>query len=191
MYALNPMEGNASISDVRGQIEAYRVATRVLSHAHNLAAGRNDGRHRGLGVPVVAITALVSTSVFASVNTNPQAGWKIATGAVALVASILSALLTFLGFGELASKHRASATRYGDARRRCEFLLLKYPPTSSENERVAALADVQALLTMLEAIEEESPNLPRGFYDKARDDILARDERRAKAPLGGIESQPA
>ena len=75
-----------------------------------------------LGVPVVALSALVGTSIFATLQEQADVGIRIAVGIVSVLAAFLSGLQTFLRFSEGAEKHRGVATRYGALRREIEMI---------------------------------------------------------------------
>jgi hypothetical protein len=81
------------------------------------------------------------TAIFATLKQDPALGWKVATGAVSLVAVVFAGLQTFLNFSERAQKHVVSATGYSKVRRRLEHFLLLYEH-ASDSRRDSALADL-------------------------------------------------
>ena len=79
--------------------------------------------HYVLGVPVIVLTTLVGTSVFASLSTQPDPRLQITTGIASVVAAVLAALQTFLGHSDRAEKHRLAGAKYGALGRQLEELL--------------------------------------------------------------------
>src|SRR5438046_2990635 len=77
-----------------------RVA--ATQRGHYLAALRLGRMHYVLGVPVIVLTTLVGTSVFASLSTQPDPRLQITTGIASVVAAVLAALQTFLGLSDRA-----------------------------------------------------------------------------------------
>jgi hypothetical protein len=94
---------------------------RILQVAHYRCSAHYTRWNRILGVLVVAITTVVGGQTFASIEeTATGSSMKLVFGGIAITAAVLAALQTFLGFGELAEKHRNTAVRYGSLRRELE-----------------------------------------------------------------------
>ena len=79
---------------------------------------RLERRHKGLGVPVVVTSAVVSTAIFGTLQQDAAIGWKIATGFLSLAAAVLAALRTFFDYSDLAHRHLTSARAWSGIRRR-------------------------------------------------------------------------
>src|SRR4029077_3568366 len=84
---------------------------------HQLSADKTRWRHLALGIPVVISTTVVGTAAFAAINNSTSNFWKVAAGTVSILAAILAAVQTFLGYGERSDQHRSAATRYASTRR--------------------------------------------------------------------------
>ena len=136
-------------------------------NAHYLSAERAWKWHNRLGIPAVVAGTIVSTSIFATLESNPDLGWKIATGIVALVAVVLAALQTFLNFSERAQKHVAAAIGYSQERRHLELFLLEYQ-AATDSRRDQALGELSALNSRLDKLDELSPLVSTKIYDRAR-----------------------
>jgi hypothetical protein len=81
-----------------------------------------------LGVPVVVLTSVIGTSIFANLGNQAPPIWvRIAAGVVSLLAAVLSGLQTFFTFGETASLHSGAAAWYSAIRRDIEGLLALPP----------------------------------------------------------------
>ena len=71
--------------------------------------------------------AVVATSIFGLLSKKDKIVWLvIATGAISVLASILSALQTFLKFSETAQEHHSAAVAYEGMRRRLDIFILSY-----------------------------------------------------------------
>jgi hypothetical protein len=78
-------------------------------------------RNLFLGIPVVVLSAIVGTSLFASVSGNGvDVGIRIAAGTVSLIAGVLASIQTFLRFGARAEQHRVAAERWAAVKREIE-----------------------------------------------------------------------
>jgi hypothetical protein len=113
-----------------------------------------------LGIPVVIVSAVVSTSIFASINGSPGNGWKIGAGLVSLAAAALSALQTFFKFPETGERHRLAAARYGHVRREAEVFSLHYSGGDSA-QRDTALTELETIANKLGELDEVSPAIAR------------------------------
>ena len=89
-----------------------------------------------LGVPVVALTTLVGTSVFATFNETPSQLAKFLVGTISILAAVLAGIQTFLSYGQLTERHRTAAARYASCRRTIEVALAKHDASAVERIRV-------------------------------------------------------
>src|SRR4051812_36367883 len=80
--------------------------SRELQSAHYECAKPLERYNVLFGIPVIALSTLVGTSVFASVGKEASKEVQIVVGCISVLAGVLSALQTFLRFSERASKHR-------------------------------------------------------------------------------------
>ena len=73
------------------------------SEAHYDLSTRLSKSNIRFGVPVVALTTVVGTSVFATLSRNHvNTGLQVAVGMLSVLAAVLASLQTFLRFGERA-----------------------------------------------------------------------------------------
>ncbi len=140
---------------------------RTVGRAHYIAADRNTKFNRYFGVPVVVITAVVGTTIFGTLNENPDPNWRIATGLFLLTGTVLSSLQTTLGFAQTAEKHKAAAEAYKAVRRKFTLFQLKYaeaPP----NHRQDAFIDLEKIVENLAELPKEFPTVPDRCFKKAQ-----------------------
>jgi SMODS and SLOG-associating 2TM effector domain family 4/Petal formation-expressed len=121
-----------------------------------------------LGVPVVALSAIVGTALFASLTHDVNVGIRIAAGTVSVIAAVLASIQTFLRFGARAEQHRVAAERWSAIRREIEKVRALPPELLGDPKQV--LDDVNA--RMDEAADKALP-----MPDKRWKRALARQER--------------
>jgi hypothetical protein len=93
-----------------------RVA--AAEYGHRLMSDRMRNRHLALGIPVVVLTTIVGTSVFASLqDTSVPTAVAIVVGSLSLLAAVLSSLQTFMRYALRSDGHRIAAIRYETLRR--------------------------------------------------------------------------
>ena len=135
----------------------YRRA-REAQFAHYEAAKPLSSANYKLGVPVAVLSGLVGTSIFATLQEQPNLAFKIVVGIVSVLAAVLASLQTFLRFSERAEKHRAAAVRYGALRREVETAVAKGGPY---DDKV-----VDGLREKLDSISSDSPEIPDRVWKK-------------------------
>ena len=158
------------MEDVLARARRYRTHAEYLGRAHYLAADRAAGRHRALGVPVVVVTAVVSTSIFSSLAEDPPDRWRIVVGVVAAAAAVLAALQTFFGFADAAARHRAAGAAYGGVRREVDLLEVRHGGSPGA-DRAVAVADLEAIAARLTELGRTSPTVGTALYERARREV--------------------
>lgn len=92
----------------------------LLHREHFTAAKACEQKNIYLGIPVIVLSTIVGSAVFASIQSTSTTNIKIVVGALSITAAILSGLQTFLKFSERAQRHKITATKYGVLRRELE-----------------------------------------------------------------------
>ena len=151
----------------------YRAAR--MQEAHYTAARALGQRHVWLGICAVALGAIVGGTVFASLSKESSLELKIATGLLSILATVLTALQTFLKDQESSEKHKTAGARLAHLKHMIELVQV-LPPATDDELRIA-----------LSAIEDEwskgrldSPNLPPRLWHRVEatltfEHFLARD----------------
>jgi conflict system pore-forming effector with SLATT domain len=122
---------------------------------HRVMADRMRRRYLMLGVPVVILTTIVGTSVFASIQDAKVATWiRVVVGSVSLLAAVISSLQTFLRYGMRAEGHRVAAIRYETLRRDMAAVLAI--PRASRTEPIRQLDGVR---NRMDRYAKESPTI--------------------------------
>ncbi|AMM17597.1 hypothetical protein AX768_25775 [Burkholderia sp. PAMC 28687] len=124
-------------------------------------------RNRGLGVSVIALTALIGTGAFLSmIATGVSPLVRIVIGLVSVLASVMASLQTFLRYAERAEQHRAAGARYGAIRRRLESIYARSPDTRAAHDFVEIREE-------LDRLAQEVPNVPTDVFIKTQQDMSA------------------
>jgi hypothetical protein len=134
---------------------------RESQFCHYEAASSLQRANYLLGIPVVVLAAIVGTSVFSSLESDPNTWMRIVLGLVSILAAVLASLQTFLGFAEKAEKHRASAARYGIARREVEELVAA-GTTAGSGEGIGHIR------AQIDSLALDAPAIPDHIVRRAR-----------------------
>ncbi len=126
-----------------------------------------------LGIPTIILTTVVGTAVFASLENQAIGNYKIVIGLISILASVLAALQTFLGFPQRAEKHRLTASGYAAIRRELE--LLKTFPVEDAGELAGKL---ESLKIQIDHLAESSQEVPRKIWLKHIHELKGKEHKR-------------
>jgi hypothetical protein len=110
----------------------------AAQHAHYFLATNLRRRNLALGIPVVILSAIVGTSLFASLAASTETfplRMRLAVGCVSLLAAVMAAIQTFLRFAERSERHAQAADWYSAIRREVDELLALPPEKRGESRR--------------------------------------------------------
>jgi len=154
----------------------WRKKNKILAKAHCQESVRTEKKNMQFGIPVVMLTAIAGTTVFATLQKQPHLAIQILVGFTSLLATVLASLQTFLSFAEKSAKHRDGAGKFENLDREIEQLL-SYP-----------IEDDGELDRRLTAIREENqrltasyPNVPEHIWNTAVEHVEMKDESCQKA----------
>ena len=136
-------------------LHAHKSRTR-----HDYAARYYNKMRFYLGIPTTALSAIVGSSVFASLSMPLGSSASIVVGGMGIIATILSGLHTHLNYADLAEKHRSAATKYKSVVRQLEQSLAG-PMTQAPSDEW-----INNLRSHLDGLEENVPVVAQGIYDK-------------------------
>jgi SMODS and SLOG-associating 2TM effector domain family 4 len=119
-----PSPWTATVLDLLRDWESRAISS---SEAHYELASRLSKSNIRFGIPVVALTTFVGTSVFATLQHHVNTGLRVAVGLLSVLAAVLASLQTFLRFGERAEKHRTAAEQWSSIRREIDEKLALHP----------------------------------------------------------------
>lgn len=138
-------------------IEQWRFRVHRVQLAHYECARRFERLHLWLGLPAIALSTLVGTTVFSSLEKAADVRLQICVGLLSVVAAVLTGLQTFLRYAELAERHRLAGARFANLKHRIE-LLTTLSADADIREQLVAIEETWAKL------REESPTLPSSVW---------------------------
>ncbi|MFE5738564.1 SLATT domain-containing protein [Streptomyces celluloflavus] len=144
-------------------LERWSRGLQMLHVAHNIASERFDHWNRVSGITTAMLSAVVGTTLFASLSASGLTGVRVVAGVASLLTAALSAGQLVWNYPELASRHRAAAVRYAALRRQVELRLA--------NRDQLTGTDVEATSSAWEEVEQSAPQLPIGVRRHARREI--------------------
>jgi len=157
-------------------LEQWLHGIKIAHVGHTRAATVFASRGRAFGVGATLAAAIVGTTLFSSLSSSPDPRLVTFAALGSVVAVILTALQTFLNYGELVTGHRAAAGAYGDLRRRAEQLLV-FGDRTKLRDPMAEIAATWAKL------EQDSPDLPQGIYQYATKWVVTREGNARQGPV--------
>src|SRR5262245_38735742 len=157
------------MNDILDKAQEYERTYHTVGRAHYLASDHCAALNRLFGIPVIIITAVVGTTIFGTLNQNPNPNWKIAAGLIPPAGTVLALLQTSLGFAQTAQKHKAAGESYRAIQRRFETFQLKYAPANLD-QRNAAMSEFEELVKQLDDLPKEFPTVPDRYYERAKEE---------------------
>lgn len=116
---------------------AWKKRAAAAQHCHYFLSTRLHRRNLWLGIPVVILSTVVGTSLFATLA-DPKADIpvpiRITVGLVSVLAAVLAAIQTFLRFAERSERHAQAGDWFSAIRREIEELEA-IPPERRGNPR--------------------------------------------------------
>ena len=146
-------------------IEQWRFRVHRVQLAHYECARRFERRHLWLGLPAIALSTLVGTTVFSSLEKTADVRLQIGVGLLSVAAAVLTGLQTFLCYAELAERHRLAGARFANLKHRIELLTTLAEDTTIRDQ-LLAIEDTWAKL------REESPTLPSGVWSRVERQVV-------------------
>ena len=145
--------------DCQEIIGRWHRGMRILELGHHTSAANFARRHRLIGIPVVVVSTIVGTTVFATISSSPHPAAQILVGLLSVTAGVLSSLQTFLNYPELAEKHKVAAVKYGGLRREIEHVAAFASSPPDELQKF-----LESFRIRWDALDEDSPSIPMAIY---------------------------
>lgn len=138
-------------------LQTWGLKAQNLQHAHIIAARRHQRLHYSLGIPVVVLSSVVGTTVFATLEQQSLGvASRVLVGAISVIAAVLASMQTFLRLGERAELHHSTASRYSTVRRQIDEAL--NVPTNTLEQLISR---VGAIGREMDSINAEEPTLSK------------------------------
>ena len=146
------------MQDILKRSSYYRRIYAIGARGHHLAAAQKSRLNHFFGVPAALISAIVGTTLFVTLDQNPDTTWRIGVGLVLIMSAVLSILQTRFNYADAAGKHKTAGARYSAVRRRLEVFELKCADPGMD--RKSALSDLEEILADLKSSRWISPLSP-------------------------------
>jgi hypothetical protein len=156
---------DSTMQDILERSSYYRRIYAIGACGHHLAAAQKSRLNHFFGVPAALISAIVGTTLFATLEQNPDTTWRIIVGLVLILSAVLSTLQTRFNYADAAGKHKTAGTRYSAVRRRLEVFELRCADPGLD--RQSALSGLEKILADLEKLAEDLPAIPDSMWNRA------------------------
>lgn len=143
-------------------LERWIQRLTILERCHFEATVPLARLNLGLGIPVVILSTIVGTTVFATLEKSIDDTIKIAVALTSVTAAVLSSLQTFLRFSENVEKHKASAFKAGSIRREIELILVAKDIETIPDDKISSLRE------QIEQITASELTIPNRIYIKVK-----------------------
>lgn len=144
--------------DIQEIVWYKRIAT--FHHAHFACSKKYKQRHFWLGIPSAALAAISGTTIFASWESSASDMWRIIAGILAIMAAIMSAIVTLLNYKERSDAHLKAGGLYGNLRVKIEYFS-KFGDKSKSQFWKGIIEDWKKY-------DIDCPVIPKPDYDRAR-----------------------
>lgn len=178
------------MKDVLATAKEYwkEVAKRAIAHEKSAEWHRKRGAKLGVGATI--ISAVVGTTIFATITsqlgldgkasiTFPQGGMALLLYIVIFAPLILAPVLTgvhaYVNDPEQAEKHKRSWAGYYRLQQRIDLFLLKYADANAEGDkREEAIKELDAISKEIESLRDDSITLTHRAYADADEEMHMR-----------------
>jgi len=140
-------------------LDDWRRTAEDLARAHEHAAVRLTRRGYQLGIPAVSLSAVVGTTVFATLETNAAFWIKLFVALMSISVAILTSLQAFLRYGERAEKHRTTGAEYKSIVREVRTLLDEYNASDKTMTDDQARSSIALVRKRFDELDIRAPEL--------------------------------
>lgn len=149
-------------ADTERLLVDWRRRAAAAATAHYRLAYRCRRRNVALGVPVVVLSSVVGTSLFATLNeASVDSDVRLVIGVVSVAAAVLASLQTFLRFAERAERHVIAADWYSAVRRGVDEALA-LPPVA----RKPPAEYLPTIRKEMSKIGQQAPEIPAPLWSR-------------------------
>ena len=146
---------------------------RISRATHYETAKKLSNTNILIGISAIVLSAIVGTSILATVQETINTNLKIVAGLISVFAAVLGGMQTLLRLEDRAEKHRACGARYSALIREIEEVLAFYQKGRIPVDRVKNIREQYDKVTL------EAPSTSQRVYEKALRIIKAYDAKRA------------
>jgi hypothetical protein len=152
------MEKIFAPEESRELLREWLIHARKSWKKHEEAARQLESWYRKIGVASVILSAIVGTSLFASLaslETTYEPWIRVIAGIVSISASVLASLITFYRYEERTERHRVAGISHKVALRRLEKKYTGLNSTTLDEESINRLQEE------LDELEKSAPVVPK------------------------------
>lgn len=143
-------------------INQWKKGLRIRHIAHTRAFRYYKLWDRIVGLVATLISAVVATTVFASMAESGTKTLIVVAGGISVLSTLVAATYTFLKFGELSERHTQAAASFGQLRRELEIYMMDDKIDSIDH------AKLQEFNATWSELEKKVPSIPQRIYEKAK-----------------------
>lgn len=134
----------------------------VISHARS--ANRCATWDARLGSGATALTAIVGTSIFATLQDNVSITSRMVVGCLTIAAAVATAVLTFAALPQRKEAYERASRRHASVRRRIEVLRCRL----AAGDESDIWTEIALIREELDAAGGGTPNASRRVWDRTR-----------------------
>lgn len=147
--------------DTEALLGEWATRTAIAKKAHFQLVELYRRRNTELGIPVVVLSSVVGTGLFATLSEDAVSRpLRAVAGVISVLAAVVAGLQTFLRYGERAEKHMVAADWYAALNRRINQLLAL--PADQRPEAAKCLDEVRKEMAR---IGQQSPEIGQKRWD--------------------------
>ena len=163
---------NKRIKKILQEAMKYQKKCEINARAHFLQWEDSSNWNKRLGIPVIVLTTLVGSTLFASKALGDSILLEIILGILSIIAAILSALQVTLGLADEAEKYKSAGLRYRSMVRQFDLFIFKYSDKIDDDDTMDSIhEDFEMLVLKLDDLAVESPSIKDKMYYKAASEL--------------------
>lgn len=135
--------------------EAWYSRVVSVAYSHYRAALHFSRLNFWFGIPSVILATIVGTSIFVTLQAQPDFWWQVIVGVMSIAAAVLTALQSFLGYNDKSERHRTAGAKYNAIGRELE-LWLSLPEENLEN--------LESIRQQIDSLAQDSPHIPEAVH---------------------------
>jgi Protein of unknown function (DUF4231) len=150
------------VDSVTQVLDEWKSRAERALFAHRYAAKGFQTLHLWLGIPLVVITAVVGTSMYATLESQPAFWVKAITAGLSVLAAILAAVQTFVSPQDRRQIHNEAAAGFAAVRRNIEEF-----EALPEDQKPPAKEFLDSVREELDTLARKYPPVPDMYWNKA------------------------
>jgi len=148
-------------ADLDRLLRKWQRQLSLRQHGHKEGEAKYKVIYLSLGIPAIILAAIISAAIFGtfqdcSCEEECNSEWvRVASGIVALLSAILTAVSSFVDAGGIREKHKSSADSYGELSHKIETVLRT--PIILRGDPLAVIEETR---TSFDSTVKDSPYIP-------------------------------